>query len=689
MGYRLSVDVGGTFTDIVLFSEQDSSIMTTKVHSTPQDYSIGIQNGIEKICTQAGINPYEITYFIHGTTVATNALLERKGARTAMITTKGFRDILEIGRQQRPDLYDFWAKRPESPIPRSYIYEVDERTTVDGAIKKSVSTQEIQEIIHRLKEEKIESVAICFLHAYKNSTNEQFVKEQLKKELPYVHCCTSSETLPEIKEYERFCTTAVNAYLMPKVKEYIDHLDVKRKDIGVVSKVHIMQSNGGIMSAQAAGERSVHTVFSGPAGGVLASIHMARLLGEQNIITIDIGGTSSDLALIQDYNVAFTSDSELGGFPVKVPMIEMHTIGAGGGSIAWLDSGAGVHVGPQSAGSFPGPACYGNSTLPTVTDSNLIMGYLNPNNFLGGEMELSVEQSENAVRNQIANHLNIPLVDAAAGILQLVNANMCGGINVISTQKGYDLREFSLMAFGGGGSLHAVALADELGIKKVIVPLSPGNFSAIGCQLAKVRYDYVRTVVNDINTIGEEKYNQIYEEMLKEAVRDLDAEGFHGEKETLFTATADMRYKGQAWDLNVPVVYEIQDGPMEFAAIRERFEEIHKRTYGYTMDDDVVIVNLRLAAFGEVPALEFRKTDTVSEEIVPEAIKGVRKIYFGGAYCDSVVYDRMKLSTGNVIEGPAMIEEYAASIPVPPQHIAYIDQFQNIVISRKENDYAD
>ena len=680
MSYRLSVDVGGTFTDIVLFDDKNKTVHTTKTHSTPKDYSLGIQNGIKKICDQVGIDIGEIVYFIHGTTVATNALLERKGAKTALITTEGFRDVLEVARQRRPDLYNFWVKRPESPIPRYLVFEVPERALVDGTVAQPLDQAAALQVIQKLKELEVESVAVCFLHSYKNPANEAAMKELILREMPGIHLCTSSETLPEIREYERFCTTAVNAYLMPKVKDYINHLDETRKDMGLNAEVHIMQSNGGIMSAQAAGDRSVHTVFSGPAGGVLASIYMSKLLNEKNIVTIDIGGTSSDLALIQDHEIAFTSNAELGGFPVKVPMVEMHTIGAGGGSIAWVDAGGGIRVGPQSAGAYPGPACYGYGDNPTVTDSNVVLGYLNPANFLGGEFTLSKEKSENAINEKVAKVAGLEMLDAAIGIRRLVNANMCGGINVVSTQKGYDLRDFSLMAFGGGGSLHAVALADELNIKKVIVPTNPGMFSAIGCQLAKVRYDYVRTLVKPVSTITVEEYNASIDEMKAEAIRDLAKEGF-AEKDLFFTARSDMRYSGQAWELATPVAFHAES-LQDFADCAKAFEEIHTRTYGYTLDDDIVFVNLRFSAFGVVPALEFPAAEVLTSELPANAIKGSRSMFFDGKFMESTIYQRENMLPGNAIQGPAMIEEYAASTPIPPHHTAKIDEFRNIIITR-------
>lgn len=680
MGYKLSVDVGGTFTDIVVFDDKKKKTYTTKVSSTPQDYSIGIEEGILKISNRYDLPVEKIDYFIHGTTVATNALLERKGAKTALITTKGFRDVLEIGRQKRPSLYNFWIKRPEPPIPRYLVFEIDERTLSDGSVLKGVERDNALEVIGQLKKYGVESVAICFLNSYINSTNELQMKSYVLEEMQGIHLCTSAETLPEIKEYERFCTTSVNAYLMPKVKDYIQHLDDKRKSIGVQASVHIMQSNGGIMSAEAAGERSVHTVFSGPAGGVLAAINMAKLLGESDVVTIDIGGTSSDLALLHNYEVAFTTNAELGGFPVQVPMIEMHTIGAGGGSIAWVDLGGGIHVGPQSAGAYPGPACYGNGNQPTVSDANLLAGYLNAENFLGGEMNLDKNKSIQAIETNICANTSLNLQEAMSGILRLVNANMCGGINVISTQKGYDLRDFSLMAFGGGGSLHAAAMLEELNMKSIIVPVSPGNFSAIGCQLAKVRYDYVRTSIKLVDEMSVEEFNGIYEELKARAMKDMETEGFD-ESRTVFIATADMRYAGQSWELSIPISSHVS-GTQELREYAKAFCDAHVHTYGYTLEDHITFVNFRFSAFGIVEGMEFMAFPEEENASAQVAVKGSRKLFFNGKYVESTIYDREKMVAGCTIKGPAIIEEYAASTPIPPEFTARIDRYHNIVITR-------
>jgi len=684
MSYRLSVDVGGTFTDIVLFNEISKSFYTTKISSTPQDQSIGIVEGIKKVVKQVGISYNDIFYFIHGTTVATNALLEREGAKTALITTEGFRDIFEIGRQRRPDLYDFWAKRPKPPIPRYLIYEVPERVLYTGKVITELNKNKAREIIREIKKNNVKSVAVCFLHSYKNPKNELRMKELILEEMPRIYISLSCEILPEIREYERTCATSVNAYLMPKVHKYINKLVKEKDNLGIKRNLHIMQSNGGIMSADFAAKRSIHTVFSGPAGGVLAGRYISKLIGEKNVITLDMGGTSTDIALLENNEIKFTTNGEIATFPIKVAMIEMHTIGSGGGSIAWVDDGGALRVGPQSAGAVPGPACYSlGGEKPTVTDANLLLGHLGRENFLGGEKLLSYEKAKIAIEKKIASKLNLSCLEIANGLINIVNSDMSGGIKVVSTQKGYDLREFSLIAFGGAGPLQADQLMSELNMKKVIIPLSPGNFSAIGEMLAEIRYDYVRTNVVSIKNITIKEYNEIFDEMKKEAIENLAEEGF--EKENIvFKGTSDMRYAGQAWELNIPVPINLYS-ENEFLKITKEFNRIHKRTYGYILKDgEVVFVNLRLSAIGLIPKIDINLKLPMGENATNYAYKGDRKVFFNNKFIGCPIYDRSKLMPGNIIKGPVVIEEYGSTTTVSCNRKVSIDKLKNIIIEREE-----
>lgn len=683
MSYRLSVDVGGTFTDIVLFDDKEKKIHATKVLSTTADQSIGLIEGIKKICAQVGIDYSEISYFIHGTTVATNALLERKGAKTALITTEGFRDVFEIGRQRRPDIYNFWIKRAKPPVPRHLIFEVKERVLFDGTVLQELDEESVYKVISEIRKNDIESIAVCLLHSYKNSVNELALKEILKKELPGIPLSISCEVLPEIREYERTCTTAVNAYLMPKVQKYINNLVERKNELGVTPDLHVMQSNGGIMSADVAAQRSVHTVFSGPAGGVLGGMYIAGLVNDKNVITLDMGGTSTDIVLIGDGNMRLTTNGEIGNFPIKVPMIEMHTIGTGGGSLAWIDMGGTLRLGPESCGSTPGPACYGlGGTRPAVSDANLLLGRLDPKAFLGGERPLYPEKAEKAMQDNICGELGISPIEAAIGVINIADSNMAGGVKVISTQKGFDLREFSLISFGGAGSLHAANIAKELNMKRVIVPPFPGNFSAIGAEMAEVRYDYVRTLVEPVAGMDQEYYNARFAEMCSEAIPHMKKEGFD-EEHIKLTGTADMRYAGQAWELAVPVPV-VASGQQDFEEIIKRFEALHKQTYGYIIEDDnIVIVNLRLSASGIVPKLEMVKQPLNPNE--KGALKEVRKVFFDGGFIDTNIYDRDLLYPGSKVEGPCIIEEYASTVVVPPCDKACVDEYLNIIIERKDS----
>jgi N-methylhydantoinase A len=466
---------------------------------------------------------------------------------------------------------------------------------------------------------------------------------------------------------------------MKKVQAYIDNLVKRKQTLDIRSRLQVMQSNGGIMGAGAAAKRSVHTVFSGPAGGALAGQYMSRLIGEKNVITLDIGGTSTDLVLIENNELKLTTEGEIGGFPIKVPSIEVHSLGAGGGSLAWIDDGGTLRVGPQSAGADPGPACYGIGGLePAATDANLILGRLSATNFLGGEMPLYPELAERAISSRLASKTGLSVTQAALGIIRVLNSNICGGVNVVSTEKGYDLREFTLMAFGGAGPLYAVELANELKMKRVVVPMFPANFCAIGEAVASVRYDYVQTNVKPVEEISIDEYNDLYQEMKKEGAQSLTEEGY-SQSEIIFAGNADLRYGGQFWELSVPVPVQIASFK-ELEKITRDFHEIHKKTYGYSLNNvNVVFVNFRLSAMVMTPALEYQEAPS-EKDSSKEGLKGTRKVFFEEGLVDSRIYDRDKLGPGSVIKGPAIIEEYASSTVVPSKNIARIDRFRNIII---------
>lgn len=679
---QVSVDVGGTFTDVVLFQPADNTTLTTKVPSTPENPALAVMRGIEKIANQAGIGVEAISYVVVGTTVATNALLERKGARTALVTTAGFRDVFEIGNQRRPDLYNFWSSRPKPPVPRHLVFEVRERVMAGGNVDLALDEPQAIDVLRAIGDKSVTSVAVCFLHSYANPINEQAMKRLIMRHLPGVHVSVSSEVQPEIREYERISTTAVNAYLMPKVEGYIVDLTQRLKSAGVRAKLHIMQSNGGLMSADAAASRCVHTAVSGPAGGVLAGVQMSQTLDEPDLITLDMGGTSTDVALIEAGSPKLTSEGTVGGFPIRVPMLEIHTIGTGGGSIAWVDGGRTLRLGPSSAGADPGPACYGRGgEHATTTDADLVLGRLNPSYFLGGEASLDVARAETEIE-RIAEQLGISMIECAHGIVRLAVSQMAGGVNVISTQRGYDLRDFSLIAFGGAGPVHAAELAEELGLRRVIVPLSPANFSAIGGQIADVRYDYVRTVMRMTSMFDDDAYHRVFSEMAAAALSELREEGFEAADVTL-SGSADIRYEGQAWELSVRV-RTASTGPGAVDEAVAAFHALHRKTYGYSLETRAVsFVNLRLSATGKTPAYEFQpieRIDAVGAAGWANALKGHRAVFLGDDFAIVPVYERIVIERGASTAGPAIVEEYASTTVVLPSQRAAVDAYGNIII---------
>ncbi len=677
--YKLGVDTGGTFTDIGLIDEETGQISVTKVPSTPDNPALAVLEGVKSIVKQFGISYQEIDFFIHGTTVATNALLELKGAKTALITTEGFKDVLHIARQTRPKLYDFWSRRPEPQVPRRLRFEVPERIIYTGEILKPLETEVVQEIAQKLKKEKVEAAAVCLLHSYANSKHEKIIKEILQKEYPELIVSISSEILSEFREYERMSTVTINAYVMPKVNRYVSHLEGKLKEMGVKSDLYIMQSNGGVITSETAREASARTVLSGPAGGALAGIFACHQTGTDNIITVDMGGTSLDICLVENKEPRYTTESQIGGYPIKLPMIDIHTIGAGGGSIAWMDAGGALRVGPESAGAVPGPVCYQKGGKePTVTDANVVLGRINPGYILGGRMEMNLEGARQAIKEKIADPLELTVEEAAAGIIRVVNANMVRGIRVVSVENGYDPREFSLVSFGGAGPVHAVEMAKELAMKEVIVPVNPGITSAIGMLTADVRHDYVQTFIVSTNKVQLDDLEKLYDKLESEAIDQLAEEGFSKEN-VILLRTADMRYEGQAFELGVSAPAG-KLNKKHISDMEKQFNDIHLKQYGYQRSGETIeLVNLRLVALGKLPGLKI-KDEEVFIETKPEVYSS-RKVYFNDGFLDTAIYNRDKLLPGQQIIGPAVIEQLDSTTVVFPEQTARVDAFNNIIIS--------
>lgn len=681
---RIGIDVGGTFTDVVLIDDVTGKVFYTKAFTTPRKLSQGVMEGIAKILKATGASMAQVDYAVHGTTIGTNALIERKGARAGLITTEGFRDVLEIGRIQRPaaGLYDFSIDNPPPLVPRRLRVGVKERVGSDGTVIESLNEASVRKAVDYLKKEEVESIAVCLLFSFVNPRHERRVKEIVGKAYPSCHLSVSSEVAPEFREYERASTTVVNAYLLPILKRYIESLEQELKEAYGKVSLRIMQASGGIMTARAAKTYAVNTVNSGPAGGAVAGSFIGRLTGDLKLMTVDMGGTSFDIGLIDEGRPKISSEGNFAGFPVKIPIIALNTIGAGGGSIAWVDQGGALNVGPMSAGADPGPACYERGgERPTVTDANLILGRINPEYFLGGEIKLSVSLAEKAIRKYVAEPLSLSVAQAAAGIIRLVDANMVKGISVNSIEKGYDPREFALIAFGGAGPLHAVSLAWEMGMKKVIVPPFPGNLSALGLLVSDTRHDFVVTLAKTSREIVPRMLGSIFSQLEKKGRRQLEEEDIE-EKDMRFLWFADMRYEGQSYELNTPVDRKPVFGEREFAATLARFHRLHKKVYAYSsLEEGIEFVNLRVTAIGKSPAVRL-KPGAMAGPSPKAAVKGRRPVYFHGlGYVETAIYERDLLKSGNQVKGPAIVEELASGTVLLPGSVGLIDAYSNIVIS--------
>lgn len=665
MGLRIGVDVGGTFTDLCMFDDRNKLLNIAKVPSTPASPDRGVIDGVRRILSDTQCKPEDVEFFVHGTTIATNAIIEYKGAKVGLLVTEGFRDVLQIVRQDRPKLYDYFAQHATPLVPRQHTYEVRGRILYNGEIKTRLDEAHTRKLIRQIKKDKkVDILAVCLLHSYANPAHELRVRELIKEEMPDIKVSLSCEILPEIKEYERAITTVVNAYVLPTVNNYLSQLKKKLAQEKVASDLYIMQSSGGVMTAATAVEKSVHTVLSGPAAGALAAMWMGKKSGFDNLISIDMGGTSADVSLMNAGKLAYAKESSVAGHVIKVPTIDINSVGAGGGSIAWVDSGGALQVGPASAGAFPGPACYSRGgKLPTVTDANVLLGRLNPEYILGGEMKIDVEAARRAIHDHIAAPLKLSLEKSAEGIIQVVNATMVRGIRRVSVEKGYDPREFSLYAFGGGGPLHATMLAVELNIPKVLIPAGAGVGSAMGCIVADFRHDYTQTHIAKTTDLPASQMQKLFAQLEKKAISQMHKEGLTADK-VVILRYIDMRYAGQGYELEVPV----PSGPINAETVKEvekAFRSMFRRAYGYEPDDPTQVVTFHVIAVGNLPEVELPTLPARGEDS-SHAVKGTRKVYFDGQYQDTVIYDGQKLGFGNRLRGPAVIEQRESTTVVLP-----------------------
>jgi len=652
----IGVDTGGTFTDLI-YQDENGHFRVEKLLSTPSNPAEAVLEGLSRLY------PGGSRQIVHGSTVATNAILERKGVRTALITNAGFTDVIEIGRQNRFRLYDLAYRKEPHIVPHELRFAVKGRMDKTGAELEPLDMDEVRAVARAVKDAGAESAAVCLLFAFAAPGHEKAVGEALTEAgLPH---SLSHEILAEFREFERTSTTLVNAYVSPKMQRYISYI-VERLNQG--DSLRIMQSNGGSISAETAMHESVKTILSGPAGGVVGAREIGRMAGFDKIITFDMGGTSTDVSLI-DGEPTLTLEAAISGYPVKTPMLDIHTVGAGGGSIAYKDPGGSLAVGPESAGADPGPICYGNGEHITVTDANLYLGRLIADHFLGGRMRLDTARMDTAM-NELAESLGLSPVELAEGVLAVANANMERAIRVISVERGFDPREFALFSFGGAGGMHAAHLAKLLNMAQVFVPVNPGILSALGMLMADVIKDYSQTVMLAAADVTAGDLDELFAPLEERGLEELVAEGVHRDNVVL-ERYLDMRYEGQSFEIIVPVT----EDPAE------AFHAAHEKTYGYrNQAKPVQIVNVRLRSRGtpDKPALE--KSPLAGETPAPGALLGTRPVVFDGETLETAIYDREKLMPGNRFTGPAVVTEYTSTILVPPFAKARVDEYANLIL---------
>jgi len=662
---RIGVDTGGTFTDFVI--HRRGRLQTKKVPSVPKNPSQAILDGIKEFLDA----PYSLL-IIHGSTVATNALLERKGARIALITTKGFEDILFIGRQVRKKLYSLKGEKREPILSPNFCFGLDEKATAKGEIEKKISLEELEEILEKIKSLKTEAVAVSLINSYANSSNEKIIKKELAREK--ILSSISSDILPEYREYERTATTAVNAFLMPVINSYLSNLETEIQK----ADFRIMQSNEGYISPAKAKQEPITTALSGPAGGVVGAFQLAKLAGFRNIITFDMGGTSTDVSLV-DGQIRRTNESIVGDFPIRLPIIDIHSVGAGGGSIAYVDRGGSLRVGPQSAGAEPGPACYGQGTSPTVTDANLVLGRLDPDYFLGGKMKIYSERSFKSVE-KLAKKINKSPLKTAAGIIEIANANMEKALRVISIERGIDPRNFALFSFGGAGGMHAAEISTQLKMNKIIVPKNAGVLSALGLLLADSIKDYSKSILKKAEVVTEKELERHFAQLREKSLKDMGEDGFEP-KDISLLPFLDLRYLGQSYEITIPYRTPSKN-PKAFSFVSD-FHKAHKKLYAYHhVQRSVEIVNLRLKAVGKSQKIKINKYPSATKN--PEkAFLKKQTAYYAGKKHSASIYERPLLEPRNEISGPALISDYESTTFLPPSFKVSVDGFLNLIIQKE------
>ena len=694
MSWRIGVDIGGTFTDVALVNEDNGRIGIAKVSTTPDDFGAGVVQALSIALDDHNVVPESVSLLSHATTVVTNAILENKGARIALVATRGFRDVLELRRSARVDLYDLYQDAPAVLAPRHCRLEVTERLDASGAVVTPLDESDIDPIIEFVKNNDIEAVAVSLLYSFLNDAHERIVGDRLRAALPGVPVFLSSEVLPEIREYERTSTTAVCAYVGPILESYLHRLEEAVSGMGL-PKLYVMGSSGGVFDVAEGLKMPAMAIESGPAAGVIAAQLVGRQLNKPNLISFDMGGTTAKASLIKDGQVETTSEYEVGGgdgnvnrwmngagHPIRVPVIDLAEVSAGGGSIAWIDPVGALRVGPKSAGAAPGPVCYdGGGVDPTVTDANLTLGYLDPGALLAGRLAIRADKAEAAITERLAGPLKLDVDATAAAVVSIVNNAMAEALRIVSVERGHDAREFSLVAFGGAGPMHAAELASELGVREIIIPPIPGGFSALGLVATDLKRDYVKTFYAPLTGIDPADINAVYQGM-EESARDMLRATDIPESRWVFERAADLRYLRQAYELTVPAPADAVT-PETLDALANGFHEKHRQTYGHENRSEIVqMVNLRLTAIGRLEGLDLRQTSATGSG---SSMTGSRKVWFKGtSRIDCAIHDRDKMNAGAEAPGPAVIQAVDTTIVVPPGWTARADDNGYIIMEASD-----
>jgi N-methylhydantoinase A len=684
--YRVTVDTGGTFSDFVYLNEETGEVSISKVPSTPDDPSRAILQGVETLLVK-GVAAADIGFFCHGTTVGTNALLEGKGVKTALLVTEGFRGIYPVGEQARPygsAIFDVMYDKPALLVPQSLTGEVRERVDHQGRVLLPLDEATLRETLRALAAHDVESVAVCLLFSFLHPEHETRVAEIAREELPDCSISLSCEVVPLIREYHRLSTTVINAYLQPILARYIDQLDRRLSATGIGTRQkYIMQSNGGMATFAAAARKAVTTVLSGPAGGVTAGAYACRMTGFANIITFDMGGTSCDVALIRDGEPFIASRGKIEGRDLALPMMDINTVSAGGGTIAVVDRFGALQVGPHSAGAKPGPACYGRGgEMATITDCNLVMGHLSEDNFLGGQMRLDLVRAQQAVK-KVADPLGIDPVAAAEGIVRVIEVKMEEAIKAISTMRGHDLRDFMLLAFGGAGPVHAGRIARDLGMAGLIVPLYPGVYSAIGLIMSDVKHDYVQSKLQPMSALSAEEVNRMFARLEALAAADLRDDGFAPEHIKIQRAL-DMRYAGQGYEITMPCdAPALADGGLD--GLRRQFDQQHQSMFGHMAPEQAVeVVSYRVRGLGLVPPVELPRFKPTGATLA-DAKRTTRQARFDGRDLECPVYQRERLDVGLILRGPAILDQFDCTTVIHPGQAARVDEWKNLIVTQEKS----